>query len=87
MSYELFCIGNPLLDMQVTKGEALLAKYHLKANDAILAEEKHDPMCVLVVHSLNLNLNDSTAMASWSRSTRLPMLQEVPLKMLPAALP
>lgn len=87
MSYELFCIGNPLLDMQVTKGEALLAKYDLKANDAILAEEKHDPMCVLVVHSLNLNLNDSTAMASWSRSTRLPMLQEVPLKMLPAALP
>jgi hypothetical protein len=87
MSYELFCIGNPLLDMQVTKGEALLAKYDLKANDAILAEEKHDPMCVLVAHSLNLNLNDSTAMASWSRSTRLPMLQEVPLKMLPAALP
>ncbi|KAJ7292706.1 Ribokinase-like protein [Mycena rebaudengoi] len=44
MSYELFCIGNPLLDMQVTKGEALLAKYDLKANDAILAEEKHDPI-------------------------------------------
>ncbi|KAJ7664913.1 Ribokinase-like protein [Mycena rosella] len=44
MSYELFCIGNPLLDMQVTQGEALLAKYDLKANDAILAEEKHDPI-------------------------------------------
>jgi adenosine kinase len=47
MSYSLFCIGNPLLDMQVTKGEALLAKYDLKANDAILAEEKHEPMFVL----------------------------------------
>ncbi|KAF7307511.1 hypothetical protein MIND_00545700 [Mycena indigotica] len=46
MPYELFCIGNPLLDMQVTKGEALLAKYELKANDAILAEEKHEPMQV-----------------------------------------
>ncbi|KAJ7608802.1 Ribokinase-like protein [Roridomyces roridus] len=44
MSYELFCIGNPLLDMQVTNGEALLAKYDLKADDAILAEEKHDPI-------------------------------------------
>jgi adenosine kinase len=33
----LFCMGNPLLDMQVTNGEALLAKYNLKANDAILA--------------------------------------------------
>lgn len=30
-------MGNPLLDMQVTNGEALLEKYNLKANDAILA--------------------------------------------------
>ncbi|KAJ7757572.1 Ribokinase-like protein [Mycena metata] len=44
MSYSLFCIGNPLLDMQVTQGEALLAKYELKANDAILAEDKHAPI-------------------------------------------
>ncbi|KAJ7508492.1 carbohydrate kinase PfkB [Mycena galericulata] len=44
MSYPLFCIGNPLLDMQVTQAETLLAKYDLKANDAILAEEKHDPI-------------------------------------------
>ena len=40
----LFCIGNPLLDIQVTNGEQLLEKYGLKANDAILAEEKHRPM-------------------------------------------
>lgn len=44
-SYKLFCLGNPLLDMQV-KSEAVLAKYELKANDAILAEEKHAPMYV-----------------------------------------
>jgi adenosine kinase len=43
-SYSLFCIGNPLLDMQVTNGEELLKKYELKANDAILAEEKHAPI-------------------------------------------
>jgi len=39
-AYSLFCMGNPLLDMQVN-GENLLKKYGLKADDAILAEEKH----------------------------------------------
>jgi adenosine kinase len=43
-TYKLFCMGNPLLDVQVTNGEELLKKYDLKANDAILAEEKHMPM-------------------------------------------
>lgn len=40
----IFGMGNPLLDMQVTNGEELLKKYDLKANDAILAEEKHTPI-------------------------------------------
>ncbi|TEB38538.1 Ribokinase-like protein [Coprinellus micaceus] len=39
-TYKLFCMGNPLLDMQVKDSGALLEKYRLKANDAILAEEK-----------------------------------------------
>ena len=43
-SYQVFCMGNPLLDMQVVNGESLLKKYDLKANDAILAEEKHAPL-------------------------------------------
>lgn len=43
-SYALFCMGNPLLDIQVTNGEQLLKKYNLNANDAILADEKHLPM-------------------------------------------
>ncbi|KAF8640762.1 hypothetical protein AX17_000412 [Amanita inopinata Kibby_2008] len=43
-SYQLFCMGNPLLDMQVVNGEELLKKYDLKANDATLAEEKHAPL-------------------------------------------
>ena len=46
MTYTVFCIGNPLLDLQVTGGEKLLEKYGLKANDAILAEEKHAGMFV-----------------------------------------
>jgi adenosine kinase len=37
-------MGNPLLDMQVNNGEDLLKQYSLNANDAILAEAKHDPM-------------------------------------------
>jgi len=46
MSYTVFCMGNPLLDLQVTGGEKLLEKYELKANDAILAEGKHAGMFV-----------------------------------------
>jgi adenosine kinase len=42
--YSIFCMGNALLDMLVTGGEELLQKYGLKANDAILAEEKHCAM-------------------------------------------
>jgi hypothetical protein len=34
------------LDIQVSNGEKYLEKYGLKANDAILAEDKHMPMCV-----------------------------------------
>jgi len=43
-TYPLFCMGNPLLDIQVFNGEELLKKYDLKANDAVLAEEKHMPL-------------------------------------------
>ena len=46
MTYTVFCMGNPLLDLQVTGGEKLLEKYELKANDAILAEDKHSAMFV-----------------------------------------
>jgi adenosine kinase len=52
-TYPLFCVGNPLLDIQVTNGEALLKKYELKANDAILAEDKHMPMSVVVSRVLD----------------------------------
>ncbi|KAF2665577.1 Ribokinase-like protein [Microthyrium microscopicum] len=41
MSFELVCLENPILDISGQGDEALLQKYGLKANDAILAEEKH----------------------------------------------
>ncbi|KAI9826922.1 MAG: adenosine kinase [Thelocarpon impressellum] len=39
--YALLCLENPLLDIQAQGDAKLLEKYGLKANDAILAEEKH----------------------------------------------
>ncbi|CAG8480275.1 4768_t:CDS:2 [Paraglomus brasilianum] len=42
--YKLFCMGNPLLDIQVNGDESLLNKYGLEANASILAEEKHKPL-------------------------------------------
>ncbi|KAK7202954.1 adenosine kinase [Myxozyma melibiosi] len=44
MPYSLLCLGNPLLDIQATCPPEFLEKYGLKANDAILAEEKHMPV-------------------------------------------
>ncbi|KAK7739552.1 adenosine kinase [Diaporthe eres] len=42
--YRLLCLENPLLDIQAYGNDELLAKYGLKANDAILAEDKHKPI-------------------------------------------
>lgn len=40
----LLGLGNPLLDISAVVEEEILTKYGLKANDAILAEEKHMPL-------------------------------------------
>lgn len=39
MGYQLVCLGNPLLDIQVDVEKSYLEKYNLKDNDAILADE------------------------------------------------
>jgi adenosine kinase len=44
MSYKLVALGNPLLDLQVNVDSEYLSKYDLKADDAILADEKHLPI-------------------------------------------
>ncbi|KAL9598796.1 MAG: hypothetical protein Q9179_003784 [Wetmoreana sp. 5 TL-2023] len=44
-TFQLLCLENPLLDIQAEDDNgALLQKYSLKPNDAILAEEKHMPL-------------------------------------------
>ncbi|XP_064618868.1 adenosine kinase-like isoform X2 [Lineus longissimus] len=40
----LLGLGNPLLDITVVSDAKVLKKYELEANNAILAEEKHDPL-------------------------------------------
>lgn len=41
----LLCgFGNPLLDISSVVDESFLAKYDMKPDNAILAEEKHLPM-------------------------------------------
>jgi len=43
-SISLLGFGNPLLDISATVDAEFLAKYDVKANDAILAEDKHQPL-------------------------------------------
>jgi adenosine kinase len=40
----LLGMGNPLLDISAEVGAAMLEKYGLKGGDAVLAEEKHQPL-------------------------------------------
>ncbi|KAK9448519.1 Ribokinase-like protein [Limtongia smithiae] len=44
MPFQLLCLGNPLLDIQANCPDSFLGKYDIKANDAILADEKHMPI-------------------------------------------
>ncbi|KAH3663575.1 hypothetical protein OGAPHI_004976 [Ogataea philodendri] len=44
MSFDLVCLGNPLLDLQVNVEKSYLDKYDLKEDDAILIEDKHLPI-------------------------------------------
>lgn len=67
MTYQIFCLGNPLLDVQVRDGEALLNKYDLVANNAILAEEKHQPMCVNPIIPFDRRLRSLTTISVVTR--------------------
>mmetsp|Transcript_132361 Transcript_132361/g.229525 ORF Transcript_132361/g.229525 Transcript_132361/m.229525 type:complete len:341 (-) Transcript_132361:187-1209(-) len=44
MTLKIYGQGNPLLDISADVSNELLTKYDLKANNAILAEEKHVPL-------------------------------------------
>lgn len=56
MLYPLVCLGNPLLDLQVDVDAEYLAKYDLKADDAILADEKHMPIYNEALNNKSLKL-------------------------------
>lgn len=49
----LLGIGNPLLDISATVDDDFLKKYELKANDAILANEKHKPLYDELIEQYN----------------------------------
>lgn len=48
-------IGNPLLDISATCDENFLKKYDLKADNAILAEDKHIPMYQDMISNLKVD--------------------------------
>lgn len=54
--FPLVCLGNPLLDLQSDVEKTYLEKYDLKANDAILIDEKHKPIFKEVVEFPNLHI-------------------------------
>lgn len=56
MSFDLVCLGNPLLDLQLDVEKDFLTKYDLKDNDAILAEEKHMPIYDEIINDPKLVL-------------------------------
>ncbi|QIW96166.1 hypothetical protein AMS68_001684 [Peltaster fructicola] len=51
--YDLLFLENPLLDIQGQGDDALLEKYGLKANDAILAEDKHQSIYDELINNRN----------------------------------
>ncbi|XP_043674934.1 adenosine kinase 2 [Vespula pensylvanica] len=51
----LLGMGNPLLDISATVDKNFLEKYDLKANDAILAEEKHKSLYDELINLYNAN--------------------------------
>ncbi|XP_065157368.1 adenosine kinase-like isoform X2 [Atheta coriaria] len=67
----LLGIGNPLLDISASVDEAYLERYDMKANDAILADEKHMPIYKEIVEKYNADyiaggsVQNSLRVAQW----------------------
>ncbi|XP_045500357.1 adenosine kinase [Colias croceus] len=64
-------IGNPLLDISAIVDEALLKKYGLQADDAIMAEDKHMPLYKELMEKYNAefiaggSVQNSLRVAQW----------------------
>lgn len=68
--YELLCLENPLLDIQAVGDQALLDKYGLKPNDAILAEEKHLSIYDDLLNNFKADLNAGGAAQNTARGAQ-----------------
>lgn len=68
--YVLFGIENPLLDISAAVNEELLAKYSLKANDAILAEDQHKPLFKELVEKFSVEYNAAGAAQNTMRGAQ-----------------
>ncbi|GAB7353185.1 hypothetical protein MBLNU459_g3711t3 [Dothideomycetes sp. NU459] len=68
--YELLCLENPLLDIQAHGDAALLEKYGLKSNDAILAEAKHMGLYEDLLQNYKADLNAGGAAQNTARGAQ-----------------
>ena len=66
----LLGIENPLLDISTVVKDELLLKYGLKANDAILAEEKHKSLFKELVSDYKVEYNAAGAAQNTCRGAQ-----------------
>jgi adenosine kinase len=66
----LFGIENPLLDISAVVKEELLAKYHLKPNDAILAEDQHKALFQELTTNYSVEYNAAGAAQNTCRGAQ-----------------
>ncbi|KAK2742320.1 adenosine kinase [Myotisia sp. PD_48] len=68
--YALLCLENPLLDIQGEGDQSTLDKYEVKANDAILAEEKHMGLFEDLIQNHNAKLIPGGAAQNTARGAQ-----------------
>jgi len=73
--YEILLLENPLLDIQGQGDEALLEQYGLKANDAILAEEKHLTLYEELLQNRSAKLIAGGAAQNTARGIQVSLLE------------
>lgn len=64
-------MGNPLLDISASVDNNFLEKYDLKANDAILAEEKHKSLYDELINLYNANFIAGGSVQNTMRVTQV----------------
>lgn len=67
-------MGNPLLDISATVDKNFLEKYDLKANDAILAEEKHKSLYDELINLYNANFIAGGSVQNTMRVTQVNLI-------------